>query len=458
MPEEPSNAHSNRTHPRIDASRQKAMWDPVTHISNEQENAHFKSGGGKRSELFIVTSIRAWIALSFLILLISGIVVWVFTGNVVEVVNGNGMLIGRTSLYSVTSSSSARVVELKAKPGQQVRAGDLLAELDPTELDMKIIGARTLYDLQLGENERLTQSDLEELEQVFNKSAKEIQKHQADIEIGTRLIESHGEQMDRQKELLDRGLVTLEAYLDTQTQVLELEEKIYAARAGIAESELATTVAEQSFETVLAGRLERLSRSEADLNVLRAQREQKNKIYSPVDGVIVAVDVDLQEFITSGQQVVRIETGAASEKALHCLAYLPARMGKRIEEGMRCQLMPEVTYYNEYGYLLGTIHSISEFPATRDDLLIQFGDSSIVDNMIRQQPDGLLVEVELIADSSTPSGYRWSSETGFPDLLEQGTPTKVRVIYGKITPIELVSPLLTDYFLGRDPGPGPGAR
>jgi HlyD family secretion protein len=78
--------------------------------------------------------------------------------------------------------------------------------------------------------------------------------------------------------------------------------------------------------------------------------------------------------------------------------------------------------------------------------------------MLKQQPDGLLVKIELIDDPSTPSGYRWSSDMGFPELLEQGTPTQVRVIYGEITPIELVSPLLTDYFLGRDPGPGPGAR
>jgi HlyD family secretion protein len=458
MPEESSTTNTKSTHRRIDASKQKAMWDPMTHIANEQQNAHFKSGDGKRSELFIVTSVRAWIALSFFILLITGIVVWVLTGNVVEVVNGDGMLIGRTSLYSVTSSSSARVVELKAKPGQEVRAGDLLAQLDPTELDMKITGARTLHDLQLGENERLTQSDLQELEQVFNKSAKEIQKHEADIGISTRLIESHGRQMELQKDLLDRGLVTLEAFLETQSQVLTLEEKIYSARAGIAESTLATTAAQQSFETELASRLEDLSKSDAVLNVLVAQREQQNKIYSPVDGVVVAVDVDLQEFITSGQQVVRIETGASSEKTLHCLAYMPARMGKRIEEGMRCQLIPEVTYYNEYGYLLGTIHSISEFPATRDDLLMQFGDSAIVDSMLKKQPDGLLVKIELIEDPSTPSGYRWSSEKGFPELLEQGTPTQVRVIYGKVTPIELVSPLLTDYFLGRDPGPGPGGR
>lgn len=458
MPVESNNKKTNRIQGRLDAAKQKALWDPMTHISNAQEVAHFEAGSGKRSELFIVTSVRAWIALGFFVLLISGIVVWVFTGNVVEIVNGQGMLIGRTSLYSVTSSASARVVDLKAKPGQEVRAGELLAQLDPTELDAKITGARTLYDLQLEENERLTQSDFQELEQVFNKASKQIQKQQAVIEISAKLIESYGTQMELQKDLLDRGLVTLEAFLETQSEVLTLEEKIYSARAGIAESELVTTAARQSFEAALARRLEKLSKSDADLNVLLAQREQQNKIYSPVDGVVVAVDVDLQEFISSGQQVVRIETGPASEKELHCLAYLPARMGKRVEEGMRCQLMPEVTYYNEYGYLLGTIHSISEFPATRNDLLIQFGDSAIVDSFLAEQPDGLLVKIELIDDSSTPSGYRWSSAMGFPKPLEQGTPTEVRVIYGQVTPIELVSPLLTDYFLGRDPGPGPGAR
>ena len=458
MSEESQDASADRARDRLDASKQKVAWDPVTHIESAQATARFKTGGGKRSELFVVTSVRAWIALALFVLLITGIIIWVFTGHVVEVVSGDGMLIGRTSLYSVTSSSSARAVDLAAKPGQEVRAGELLAQLDPTELDAKIRGVRTLYDLQLQENERLTQLDLQELEQVFDRTAKQIQDQQASIDLSSSLIVAYGEQMKLQRELLDRGLVTLESFLETQSQVVALEEKIYSARAEIAEAEVATAVARQSFETAVADRLEALSESDADLNVLLAQREQHNKIYSPVDGVVVAVDVDLQEFITSGQQVLRIETGAPSEKKLHCLAYLPARMGKRIQQGMRCQLMPEVTYYNEYGYLLGTIRSISEFPATRDDLLIEFGDSAIVDSMLLKQPDGLLVNIELLADASTPTGYRWSSAQGFPDPLEQGTPTQVRVIYGEITPIQLVSPLLADYFLGRDPGPGPGAK
>lgn len=439
-------------------STRESAWDPTSHIASAEASSLLKSIGGDRSQVFVVTSIRGWIALGFFLLLIIALSIWVFAGQIVEVVQGDGMLIGRAKLYSVTSSASARVVQLNVTPGDSITRGDLLVELDPTELDAEIRGQRSVYDLQVEENARLTQSDIQELERVLDAVARSIQEQEAAIEISTQLIESYAKQMEYQKELLDRGLVTLQAYLKTKSEVLQLEENIFSAKAAIADSELASASARQSFDAAIASRLEAISKTDAQLGVLLARREQKNNIYSPVDGLVVAVDVEVQEYITSGEQMLRIEVGSSPEKPLHCLAYVPARMGKRIEQGMLCQLMPEVTYYNEYGYVLGRIQSVSSYPATRSDLMMQFGDSALVDRMVAQQPDGLLVDIELQLDPSTPTGYRWTSRKGFPEPLLPGTPTQVRVIYDRIAPIELISPLIKDYLFGRDPGRGPGSQ
>ena len=91
MSEESQDASADRARDRLDASKQKVAWDPVTHIESAQATARFKTGGGKRSELFVVTSVRAWIALALFVLLITGIIIWVFTGHVVEVVSGDGV-------------------------------------------------------------------------------------------------------------------------------------------------------------------------------------------------------------------------------------------------------------------------------------------------------------------------------------------------------------------------------
>ena len=458
MADQPSDSSSGQPSARQASTSKEAEWNPVRHMERAKVDSIDHEDSKRRTPVFIVTTLHSWVVLVCLALLVGAVSFWLFTGEIVEVISGDGMLIDRTRLYPVTSSDSARVVELKVTVGEEVRAGQLLAELDPTELKARIKGARNLYDLQVEENERLTQTDIQELDQVLNQVSKSVEEQRAAIEISRSLIESYGRQLELQKDLLDRGLVTLAAYLQTKSQVLVLEQSIYSAHAKIAESELLRTAARQSFETDLAARLEGVSLTDSELGVLLAQLEQKNKIYSPVSGVIAAIDVDVQEFISSGQQIMRIESGDRSTNQLHCLAYVPSRMGKRIKVGMRCQMLPEITYYNRFGYVLGTVRKVDMFPANRNDLMMQFADDSLVDSMIATTPNGLLIDITLETDSSTPSGYRWSTRTGFPEPLEAGTPTQVRVIYAELAPIDLISPLLGDYLFGRNPGPGPGSE
>jgi pyruvate/2-oxoglutarate dehydrogenase complex dihydrolipoamide acyltransferase (E2) component len=151
-----------------------------------------------------------------------------------------------------------------------------------------------------------------------------------------------------------------------------------------------------------------------------------------------ALEVLLQEGIVvdRGDQVAVIERG---DEPLQAIMYVPIDDGKRLEEGMLAHVSPSTVASEEFGYIRGTVSRVSEFPPSEAHMMLLFENRDLVESL-RGNGGKLEVIVDLAQDTSTPSGFEWSSPQGPPTEIANATHATATFILGEERPAELVLP------------------
>jgi hypothetical protein len=121
--------------------------------------------------------------------------------------------------------------------------------------------------------------------------------------------------------------------------------------------------------------------------------------------------------------------------------YIPVNAGYNVGRGMPVHVSPATVSPSEFGYLDGKVVSAARFPITQDELTERVLNEDLARGLAAGGPK-LQILVELDADPTTASGYRWSSSNGPPLTLYSGTPCQGRIIVAVHRPIDLVFPSL----------------
>lgn len=167
--------------------------------------------------------------------------------------------------YKIGPTAAGRVKRVDVNVGDNVRAGQLLGEMDPVDLDDRV----TAEDAAL---RRIEASVLSSEAQVRDAKAR---------------FEYAGSQARRYRELLERGSVAIVA-AEAKEQELESAEAAFSAAGA----------------NLDAARQE-LVRMRAERAALGKQRANL-KLISPVDGLVVARDADPGTTLVAGQPVIQI--------------------------------------------------------------------------------------------------------------------------------------------------------
>ena len=113
---------------------------------------------------------------------------------------------------------------------------------------------------------------------------------------------------------------------------------------------------------------------------------------------------------------------------------------KSVRPGMEVRLEPSTVKREEFGTLVGTIMSISEFPITPQGMLAELRNDSLVTRFSRDgAPYAALVRLE--RDESTTTGYHWAVGRGPQMRLTSGTLARAEITTRHQRPLDLVVPL-----------------
>ena len=124
--------------------------------------------------------------------------------------------------------------------------------------------------------------------------------------------------------------------------------------------------------------------------------------------------------------------------------YFAVADGKKIQPEMKVLITPDTVKRTRYGGIVGEITEVSPFSVTSETAASVVGNPEVVQKIIGSEGGKVEVIAQLIRDSDTFSGYKWSSSEG-PELeISPGTTTTVRVIVEERSPITFVLPILRE--------------
>jgi hypothetical protein len=169
---------------------------------------------------------------------------------------------------------------------------------------------------------------------------------------------------------------------------------------------------------------------------VRSNAGTESDVVSLFGGRVDSVVVEKGMLVRRGQNVAVVKEG---KKPLEAFIFVPSEQGKQFKNGMRVQVLPSTVKAEEYGYIEGKVTSVSQFPVTRDEMFLLLENQSLVDTLHTRDAQ-LRVDVKLHKDSSTTSGFKWSSSKGPPLTITRGTLCSATFVLGEERPINLVLP------------------
>lgn len=164
------------------------------------------------------------------------------------------------------------------------------------------------------------------------------------------------------------------------------------------------------------------------------------QVTSPYSGAeVLELKIGVGSLVNQGQSLASLEfSGEAVD--LEAVLYLSPAEGKNVQPGMEVKIAPVTVKPEEFGYLLGQVASVADFPATQEGMLVTLGSEELIETLVTE-PAPIEVKISLLPEKTTASGYKWSSSTG-PDFeLNSGTPGVATITINKQRPIELILPI-----------------
>jgi HlyD family secretion protein len=171
---------------------------------------------------------------------------------------------------------------------------------------------------------------------------------------------------------------------------------------------------------------------------LASTLERDSRVLSPIDGQVFEIKVSPGSVLSAGTPVMAMQSEGAG---LEGIIYVPADHGKDIQPGMEVRIEPSSAKREEFGTMIGTVSSISEFPVTPEGMAAVLHNDTLAKHFSGKGAP-YAVAVRLQRDANAASGYRWSSGKGPPIRLSSGTLVRAEVTTREQPPISLVIPIM----------------
>jgi HlyD family secretion protein len=384
-----------------------------------------------------ITTTKGWIALAACGAVLGAALIWGVFGRVPESVAGQGIMVGESGVYRVQSLGAGRVDSMLVSPGTRVTRGQTIAVLAQPELrtalQQRSIALRALRD-NLASTETLLASDRAfELASIAQQQTQATEAVQAAAERLTYL----DARIASEQRALERGLITADQA--QSTIALRAETKLLQLSTIARQQELSARAVQLQVESNqrLFDLTREVTQAANDSARLAAQLDASARITSAFDGVVVEQLADVGQPVENGSTIVTVEPAGTLTRVL---MFIPLE-GRRIEAGMRVEMVPGGVKPEETGYFLGTVDGVSDAPLSGTALDRYLKNEVLVDQFT-EGGGAYLVNVSVQADSTTVSGYRWTSRTGAPIAFGSGTLVTGKIIVRETRPVALIIPAL----------------
>ncbi len=390
-------------------------------------------------QLVVLTGRGTRAAALVLWLLLAGVMAWGWLGVIPDYATAEGLLVSQGgAVVDVTASSPGRVMHLRVALGETVVPGQVLADLDRTELSQD---HRHAQEYLAEQRDRLAALDAEfaeerEIAETLRRQRRESLTRERDSAVERReYLKTSLENLDS---LATRGLSTREAVADTRQRYYDADRQVREAETDILrlDEEAFALRERQARERRDVEQAVSAARREVDSMALTLSRS--SEVTAPAAGRVTEIKAPVGAFVERGQPVASVETGAGG---LEAVVFLPPVHGKNVRAGQPVRLLPVNLKKEEVGAIEGVVLSVSPFPVTPEGMRAVLRNEDLV-SQFSLQGAPYLAHVALTTDPGTQSGLTWTSGAG-PDFpVGAGTVVSSEITVRERIPASLVMPFL----------------
>tara|TARA_B100001964_G_C14240300_1_gene604635 strand:- start:162 stop:1361 length:1200 start_codon:yes stop_codon:yes gene_type:complete len=366
----------------------------------------------------------AWLGIVAVLLGLGSTLAWSIFGSVRQSITANSVVTYQQGLKQIYSPSTERIEEILVEPGEKVTKGSIIARLRSESMKDQVEVNKMNLDEALELNntlDTLVQERLEQnhsinnkLELIYQPVAKSAQS------LFDRQLITANVLAESKKDYLNNRI----KYLENKSTLIDLRKKLY--------------------QDIIEKRGKYL--------VSQSELEEKYVVKSPFEGKIIDVNYFVGEYPTTSDPLATLQENDAG--SLLVMATTSSGDIDRISKNDPVLFTPANIERSRYGGIIGHIKSIQRAPATAQYIVNIAGNKMIGDNLVKSEKL-YIFRVELEKDSSTPSGYMWSSGKGPPEQfkLHANLLGKTTVYYDERRPITVVIPFIRS-LVGLSDNPG----
>jgi HlyD family secretion protein len=391
-------------------------------------------------EILRVTTPKSWLALAAMLLLLGVAVVWGYEGSIATKATGQGVIVRTGNVSNIVTPSGGLIMSMDVKIGQIIKPGEVVAHVAQPALAERIRTTKEqMADFQrLRERAVLLRQDgaklqTEAIDRQKSNLEREITEHQE-------LQRITAEQIPVDEQLLEKGLIVKQQVLERKQRLVTIGANIESLRAQIKQLDAQRFEAANSplqSDAEMASRIADLARTLAGLE---KELSLTTNVVSPWGGEIIELKADNGSIVPAGTPLFSIQPDV---KSLDMLVYLPASKAKDAKPGMDVQISPSTVKREEFGFMMGKVTFVADYPATSAALMRNFNNESLVKSLAADGPVTEL-RVTLMPDPSTPSGFKWSSSRGPEIIISSGTICTVQIVTREQKPITLLFPFIKE--------------
>jgi HlyD family secretion protein len=389
-------------------------------------------------QLLHVTTSKAWIAMAAVLLILGTAVTWGLVGRLATKSDGRGVAIRAGTLLSVGTLSSGQVTSVFVKSGDHVKKNQLIATIaQPAttdkikEAEAQLEDAEKERDRQAGVRSsgmKLEMDSVEKQRDTFLQQIKSLQEQSKTV----------ADQIPVNEELFAKGLITRQQILSLKERQSQIENQIAGINTQLAQLNSSEFKLQNGGRQMDADGESRIVELERNLRLLRSDLDLSTKVTSPYSGQVIEVQIPAGGLVGPGTPIVTLQPDV---DLLQITAFVPATSVKEIKPGMDVEIIPSSVRPEEYGFIRGKVTTVADFPSTEAALMRLFQNDALVKALAAGGPMNQ-VDIEMLKNPNTPSGYEWSSKNGAPIQITPATLCAVRIVTREQQPITMVLPYL----------------
>jgi HlyD family secretion protein len=386
-------------------------------------------------ELMEVTPGKGWVALATVGALFAGLVVWSIFGSIPERIDGQGMLVRGGGLRQLRAGSDGTLTNFTIKINDLVKDGQVVGQISQLGSSEEIKSAKQ----QLDQAQRDYDMSKSEDEKTIAGIRATIAGLEEDKRTNQGLLQKARDTLARQQQALKDGIVTRSV-----VDQAERDKAGFEARVTGLDGQISNQNAQiRSVQQRIRAKEEAVAKARRELERVSVVTSSLAKITSTVEGHVIELRHRVGDFVRNGEVVATIEPPSTN---IEPVVYINSANGKRVKPGMEVQVSPTTVRREEYGFMKGQIRTVGEYPVTSDAVKAVTGNDQLVEELLKSGTK-IEVQVGLLANRETASGYTWSSSGGPPFKIEGGTKVSVSVVASQTTPFNYyVTPIFRNMF------------